>query len=202
MVILTRSQRKNNNQMSVSTETETDFSSIHNEKVDVAVQAQLDEEESPEIEAPYTPDNFEKLYSQLNNSLQFKRPKLFSRLMCHVVNYAKVNKLNVNMRIQNIMNTYKLMNFYMSNYSNEYSYSSGNDMCKNFKSNTRYELGKISYKKALETRASIMKDSYDGLPEEREELNKVLVEYIQLWLLNEYKWFPLSWRKEQENILL
>lgn len=82
------------------------------------------------------------------------------------------------------------MNYYMSNYNDEIAQTS---------STSRFKLFDVSYRKAIKSRNVIMKNDDNNFTRvECEEANKVFTEYMNIWLLNEYKWFSKNWRIEND----
>ena len=132
------------------------------------------------------------LLLDLQNSQLSRSNTFISTLKILVKNAEKYsqneNKLS-SQTLDTLLNCYRFMNYYMSNYNNEIA---------NISSLARYKLFDISYKKALKNRNVIMQNSDNTFTrKDCEEANKVFTEYINIWMLNEYKWFPLEWRNEK-----
>jgi hypothetical protein len=111
-------------------------------------------------------------------------------LVKHANNISQSEDKSSSEKLHSLLNCYRFMNYYLSNYNDEIARTS---------STARYKLFEVSYRKAIKNRNDIMKNDDNIFTRvEYEEANKVFTEYMNIWMLNEYKWFPLAWRKEND----
>ena len=124
------------------------------------------------------------------------RSDLFQTILWNFVNNGSNKDLTLEEKIKNFYNMYKVINFYMCVFKNEFS----DKGVKSQLSKSRFKLGREMFNKAHQLRIQIIENEYietkQGI-----DLNTQLSEYIHTWMVNEYIWFPVKWRKT-ENILL
>ena len=118
------------------------------------------------------------------------RSDLFQTILWYFVTNGSNKDLTSQEKMENFYNMYKIINFYMRVFDNEFS----DKGVKSQLSKSRFKIGKEMFNKAQQIRNQLFQN------EEIEtklgnELNKQLVEYMNTWMLNEYQWFPMTWRK-------
>jgi len=118
------------------------------------------------------------------------RSDLFQTILWNFVNNASNKVLTSDEKTENFYKMYKIINFYMRVYDNEFS----DKGVKSQLSKSRFKLGKEMFNKAQQIRSQLIENEEIDT-EKGQELNKQLVEYMNTWMLNEYQWFPISWRK-------
>lgn len=118
------------------------------------------------------------------------RSDLFQTILWNFVTSGSNKDLTSQEKTENFYNMYKIINFYMRVFDNEFS----DKGVKSQLSKSRFKLGKEMFNKAQQIRSQIIENE-EIETKQGNELNKQLVEYMNTWMLNEYQWFPISWRK-------
>lgn len=108
---------------------------------------------------------------------------LFKKILLKLIKFGSNTNISSYEKYDNFCNLYKLINFYFRVFDNEFFYKDKSTHI----SKSRFKLGKQIYAKAQEVRDYLIKNNDINTPIGI-ELNIQVVEYIKMWMINEYQW--------------
>lgn len=164
-------------------------------KIMIDKEVSTEEETQKQIVGEVMTQNTVEVPNEYENSLLMAenadtRFGLFKQMLFKMIKIGSNNKITTYEKYDNFYNMYKSINFYFRLFDNEFYYKGKSSHI----SESRFKIGKQMYAKAQEVRNYLIKNNDINTPIGK-ALNIQVVEFINIWKLNEYQWFPMEWRE-------